>query len=278
MKMMCLFWRTTVVGLYVMPLVASIPVAASQTAVPTSSLLEIQAVKAAKPPVIDGVVDEGEWQGAVTATNFIQYEPRRGEQSGSRTEALVLYDAGHLYVAFRAWDAEPITAQLTQRDADLLRDDAVVLVVDSTNDRRSGYYFITNALGTQADGRISDDGRTSEATWDAPWQSAAMRTDYGWSAEFSIPLSSIRYASGERQSWGINFGRSRRRNLELSFWSGPLDNQWRGCGGGPRPPRRVPHPARRHHRRCFALPPGAGGQVSAGEAGRGRPPCPTAAA
>ena len=55
-------------------------------------------------------------------------------------------------------------------DADLLRDDAVVLVVDSTNDRRSGYYFITNALGTQADGRIADDGRSSEATWDAPWQ------------------------------------------------------------------------------------------------------------
>jgi len=77
-----------------------------------------------------------------------------------QTEALILYDAGHLHIAFRAWDEEPITAQLTQRDADLLRDDAVVLVVDSTNDQRSGYYFITNALGTQADGRISDDGRS----------------------------------------------------------------------------------------------------------------------
>ena len=80
--------------------------------------------------------------------------------SDSQTEARVLYDAGHLYVAFRAWDSEPVTAQLTQRDADLLRDDAVVLVVDSTNDRRSGYYFMTNALGTQADGRLADDGRT----------------------------------------------------------------------------------------------------------------------
>src|SRR5258705_1484174 len=192
MKMMCLFWRTTVVGLYVMPLLASIPVAASQTAVPTSSLLEVQAVKAAKPPVIDGVVDEGEWRGAVAATNFIQYEPRRGEQSGSRTEALVLYDAGHLYVAFRAWDSEPITAQLTQRDADLLRDDAVVVVIDTTNDRRSGYYFITNALGTQADERIADDGRTTEPIWDAPWHSHAGRTDDGCAAEFIIPHTSVR--------------------------------------------------------------------------------------
>src|SRR6266850_2570757 len=245
MKMMCLFWRTTVVGLAVMPLLASIPVAAAQTVRPTSSLPEIQAVKAGKPPVIDGVVDEGEWQGAVTATNFIQYEPRRGEQSGSRTEALVLYDAGHLYVAFRAWDSEPITAQLTQRDADLLRDDAVVVVVDTTNDRRSGYYFITNALGTQADGRIADDGRSADSSWDAPWQAAAKRTDYGWSAEFSIPLSSVRYVAGDRQTWSINFGRSRRRTLELSFWSGPLDNQWRVSEAGRLTQLSVPAPADR---------------------------------
>jgi len=245
MKMMCLFWRTTVVGLAVMPLLASIPVAAAQTVRPTSSLPEIQAVKAAKPPVIDGVVDEGEWQGAVTATNFIQYEPRRGEQSGSRTEALVLYDAGHLYVAFRAWDSEAITAQLTQRDADLFRDDAVVVVIDTTNDRRSGYYFITNALGTQADGRIADDGRTTEPIWDAPWESAARRTDDGWSAEFSIPLSSVRYAAGYRQTWGINFGRSRRRTLETSFWSGPLDNQWRVSEAGHLTSLSVPPPVDR---------------------------------
>jgi hypothetical protein len=104
--------------------------------------------------------------------------------------------------------------------------------MDTTNDRRSGYYFITNALGTQADGRIADDGRTTEPIWDAPWQSAARRTDYGWSAEFSIPLSSVRYAAGDGQTWGVNFGRSRRRTLETSFWSGPLDNQWRVSEAG----------------------------------------------
>jgi uncharacterized protein DUF5916/cellulose/xylan binding protein with CBM9 domain len=217
---------------------------AQSVGVPTASPA-IEAVKAMKPPVIDGAVGEDEWHAAMPVAGFIQFEPQRGERSPSRTEALVLYDAGHLYVAFRAWDAEPITAQLTQRDADLLRDDAVVVVIDSTNDRRSGYYFITNALGTQADGRISEDGRSVEATWDAEWQSAAMRTEYGWSAEFSIPLSSIRYAAGERQTWGINMGRSRRRTLELSFWSGPLDNQWRVSEGGRLTQLSVPAPVDR---------------------------------
>ncbi|MBF8305099.1 MAG: Carb-bd dom fam9 protein [Acidobacteria bacterium] len=206
--------------------------AGAQTTVPRANSHSIAAVRAMQPPVIDGEIGEDEWNAAAVATDFIQFEPRRGDPSQVRTEALVLYDAGHLYVAFRAWDAEPITAQLTQRDADLGRDDSVAVVLDTTFDRRSGYYFLTNALGTQADGRIAEDGRISESSFDAPWQSAARRTDYGWSAEFSLPLSSVRYAAGKSQVWGINFGRSRGRTLEVSYWSGPLDSQTRVSQAG----------------------------------------------
>jgi len=226
-------WRTCAAAGIAVGTVCLNDIAGAQTpaALPRASF-DIAAVRIIKPPIIDGVVDDIEWSGAVAVTSFIQYEPRRGDRSDVRTDALVLYDAGHLYVAFRSWDTEPITAQLTQRDADLLRDDAVAVVIDTTFDRRTGYYFITNALGTQADGRISDDGRSTESSWDAPWQSAATRTDYGWSAEFSIPLSSIRYAAGENRTWGINLGRSRRRTLELSFWDGPLNSQWRVSEAG----------------------------------------------
>ena len=222
--------------------------AAAQGPTPPSapaSPFVLKAVKAGKPPVIDGIVGADEWRGAALATDFIQYEPRRGEPSGVRTEALVLYDAGHLYVAFRAFDAEPITAQFTQRDSDLSRDDAVAIVLDTVSDHRSGYYFVTNALGTQADGRISDDGRTSDGSWDAAWRSAARQTDQGWTAEFDIPLSSLKYAAGDDKTWGINLGRSRRRTLEVSFWSGPLDSLWRVSQAGRLTGLSVPPPADR---------------------------------
>src|SRR2546422_11702084 len=115
--------------------------AGAQNTVPNSN--EIVAVRTAMPPVIDGVIGEDEWKGAAIATGFIQYEPQRGEPSGVRTEAIVLFDAGHLYVAFRVWDGEPITAQLTQRDADLFTDDAVAVVVRTTPRKTSRYLFIT---------------------------------------------------------------------------------------------------------------------------------------
>ena len=63
--------------------------------------------------------------------------------------------------------------------------------------------------------RIADDGRQTDGSWDAPWQSAARRTDFGWTAEFAIPLTSIKYAAGENRRWGINLGR-RIRDLRLS--------------------------------------------------------------
>ena len=49
---------------------------------------DVQAVRAAKPPVIDGVVDDDEWRGAVVVSDFVQFEPRRGEPSTARTEAV----------------------------------------------------------------------------------------------------------------------------------------------------------------------------------------------
>jgi hypothetical protein len=206
---------------------------------------EMKAVRASKPPVIDGVVDEEEWRGAPVASDFVQFEPERGEPSTVRTEALVLYDAGHLYVAFRAWDREPLTAQLTQRDADLFGDDSVIVMLDSYGDRQSAYYFQTNVVGTQADGRIVDDGRQADGSWDAPWRSAARRTEFGWTAEIAIPLTSIKYATGDDRWWGINFGRSRRRTLEFSTWAGPLDNRARVSQAGRLTGLTVAAPARR---------------------------------
>ncbi len=210
------------------------------------SLLQVQAVRASSAPIIDGVLAEGEWNGAALAAEFIQYEPQRGDPAQARTEALVMYDETHLYVAFRVWDPEPLTARLTRRDAELLEDDAVVLVLDSHFDRQSAYYFITNPLGTQADGRVANDGRTVDDTWDATWSSATQSTEDGWTAEIAVPFSSIKYAAGQDKTWGVNFGRSRRRNLEISFWAGPLDNQFRVSQAGALTGLDVPPPVRRH--------------------------------
>jgi hypothetical protein len=71
-------------------------------------------------------------------------------------------------------------------------------------------------------------------------------TDYGWSAEFAIPFASLKYAAGQGRQWGINFGRERRRTLEFSSWSGPLDNVARVSQAGALVALNLEPPAKRH--------------------------------
>ena len=226
---------------------------AAQTNQPPDTSFTMAAIQIATPPVIDGVIGDGEWPRAAHATDFIRFEPQRGTQSPWRTDAMVLYDSIQIYVAFVVWDPDAPAAQLTRRDAQLLNDDAVVLLLDTHNDQQSAYYFMTNLLGTQSDGRVANDGRTVDDTWDAAWQTAAARTDSGWTVEMAIPFRSMSFASGEDRTWGINFGRSRRRTLEVSYWAGPLENQWRVSQAGAITGLQIAPPSQRHQVIAYGL-------------------------
>ena len=168
------FARGFLMGSLLLLLLAAAPPAQSQ-----DTLFQASAVMAQAPPVIDGEVTDEEWAAAPLFTDFIQFEPRRGEPSAVRTEARILYDSAFIYVAFKGWDPDPVTAQLTRRDSDLVNDDSFVVLLDTFRDRQSAYLFAVNPLGTQADARVINDGRTSDATWDEAWRSEARIQEWG---------------------------------------------------------------------------------------------------
>lgn len=191
--------------------------------------LTIEAIILAEKPTIDGVLDEEVWATAAVAQGFVQFVPEFGEASPFRTVVLVGYTAEALYVAFRCFDPEPdrLAAAITSRDGELDKDDAVAVLLDTFHNRRTAYYFATNLLGVQADGKVADNGRTIDEKWDAAWESASTPSTDGWTAEFSIPLQMLRFKSGDDVSWGLNFFRFVPRRLETSVWSGPGESEWR---------------------------------------------------
>ena len=54
--------------------------------------------------------------------------------------------------------------------------------------------------------------------WDASWTVRTRVTDVGWTAEFEIPLISLRYGT-KPQVWGVNFQRNISRSREQLFWA-----------------------------------------------------------
>ena len=190
----------------------------------------IEARRADTPPNIDGILDDLAWESAPLVNQFVQQEPKIGEPSTERTEVRLLYDSGHIYIGVHAFDSEPtgVVATEQRRDADrLLDEDNFQVILDTFNDSRNGYMFVTTPLGAKLEQQISEEGENSgrgtnsniNRNWDGIWETAARITEDGWTAEISIPTSTLRFSNSETQSWGINFMRSVTRKHEIAYWA-----------------------------------------------------------
>jgi hypothetical protein len=194
-------------------------------------LAQVQARLATVPPSIDGRLDDPVWQEAVPIDAFYQREPVLGAPASERTVVRILYDAGHIYLAFECFDSNPqgIVANQMRRDADLGENDNVEVIFDTYNDRRGGVFFSTNPLGARRDMLLTNEGRSRNEAWDRVWTSRAQIHAAGWSAEIAIPFDQLRYAAGTEGTWGINISRTiRRKNEKVFLLPPPLSYGSRG--------------------------------------------------
>ena len=170
--------------------------------------------------IIDGVLDEPIWSARPTIGDLIQRQPDPGTVPSERTDVRLLYDDEHLYIGVMAYDSEPHRVIGTQmaRDARLMSDDRIEILLDTFRDQRSAFYFATNPAGALVDGLTFANGELN-TDWDAIWHVRTRRTDEGWVAEFSIPFKSLRFPA-DRSVWGFNFSRNIYRKLEDIRWSG----------------------------------------------------------
>ncbi|MEO8623172.1 MAG: DUF5916 domain-containing protein [bacterium] len=186
--------------------------------------LVIRATRAVVRPVIDGRIDEPIWATATVATAFVQRTPEPGRPASQRTEARQLVDGDALYIAMHLEDTAPdsIVTAMMRRDGDGNSDWAHVFV-DSYNDKRTAFHFAVNPSGVKRDGFISGNSEWNEDMgWDAVWDVATRRDSSGWTAEFRIPLSQLRFAGSAGAggaTWGIELARDIARRGERSYWA-----------------------------------------------------------
>lgn len=191
----------------------------------------IQIKKAKSSPVIDGILTKGEWTQFDSAFNFTQLEPLKGLPASERTIAFVTYDSLNFYVAFKCFQKSNVIANVQTRDQLRKSDDAVILVIDTYNDNRSGFAFGINPIGTQTDLKINDDGRINNYNRDLEWESKTKVYDWGWTVEIAIPFGSIKFNPTIDQ-WGINFGRILPSNNETCWWSPDMTDDFRMSQNG----------------------------------------------
>ncbi len=210
----------------------------SSEASPVTSTRVAEAMEAQEPPVIDGAVEDAIWATAQIITDFVQAEPYEGEPATEKTEVRLLYDETHLYLGVICYDTDPsgIITTDARRDSSLDDTDSFRVVFDTYLDRQNGFVFGTNPAGIEYDGQVTNEGEGGgggpgfrraqggsgggfNLNWDASFVVRSRVGDFGWSAEFAIPLRTLRYESAKPQVWGLNFQRNIRRKREETYWS-----------------------------------------------------------
>ena len=168
---------------------------------------------------IDGALDEAAWSAATPATNFTQQDPHEGQPATQRTEVRFLYDADALYIGARMFDslgARGIRTQLTRRDQ---QDDGdyLTFVFDTYHDHIGRTFFQVNPSGVKFD--AGQNSPNADPAWDPVWEVATKVDAQGWTAEFRIPFSQLRFSRDSVQTWGMQIWRLVSRLNEVSMWS-----------------------------------------------------------
>lgn len=163
---------------------------------------------------IDGHLNEAAWAAAPVTDNFTQIDPEEGKPASEPTEVRVLYDNDALYVGVRLRDTGQIIGRLGRRDMPLGDSDWFGMMIDSYHDHRTAFGFDVNPAGVKRDEATTID--VDDNSWDAVWDAATSVDSAGWTVEYRIPFSQLRFSGADVQTWGVQFERIIGRRHEYA--------------------------------------------------------------
>jgi hypothetical protein len=202
------------VALIAVPLIA-------QTPFPAPAPIAIHRTSA--PIVIDGDLSDAGWQDAAKVDQFFETSPGNNVVPKVRTIVSLAYDDRYFYIGVRSEDPEPnkIRAPYVERDGVLGTDDNIAVFLDTRGDKRIGLELRVNPRGIQGDGFYDDAGSVEDFSPDYFYDTAAKVDAGGWSAEYRIPFSSLRYSS-RNPTWNILVWRNYPRDFRYAFHTAPI--------------------------------------------------------
>lgn len=185
-------------------------------------------------PLVDGeVLNDAVWNQIPPFGNLIQAQPNFGRAASEKTEIRVAYSDDTFYLSVVCYDTQPedLVVSDARRDANLDNTDAFIFILDTYKDGQNGFIFGTNSLGVEYDAQVDNEGQGNtnvnrqqggtiggfNLNWDASWEVRTQVGDFGWSAEFAIPLRTLRFQPDK--DWGFNVRRNIRKSNEIVYWS-----------------------------------------------------------
>ena len=160
-----------------------------------------------QPPVIDGKLDDPAWRAAAVRTPSPSTSPTRARRPPNAPSCASLYDDRNAlrrrrlpadHVAGRAAAACAATASCRPTASGSTSTAGATASAPSTS--RSTPPACCPTASTSTTSSYSTD-------WDAVWEAKVADTGHGYSVEFRIPLSALRFSALPVQDWGFQVRR-----------------------------------------------------------------------
>lgn len=179
----------------------------------------------AKPPVLDGRIDEAAWQDAPWTEDFLDIEGIVKAKPEYRTRAKMLWDNDNLYIAAELEEPH-VLATVARHDEVIFQDNDFEVFINPDGDNHNYYELELNARNTTWDlylPRPYKDGGSAENAFELTGMKSGVHVkgtlnnpadrDEGWSVEIAIPWRSLSQHTRqfcpprEGDQWRANFSR-----------------------------------------------------------------------
>jgi hypothetical protein len=158
--------------------------------------------------IIDGKLNEKEWQNAQVLNDFHVTVPFSLESTPLETQTLFYSDDDGLYVAFiNAQDEESRVRRRHPRDRNQ-DSDANIVVIDFDNNGNNAYMLGVSLSNSLIDATVTNENQTDK-DWDGEWFAKTSESDENWYSEFFIPWTMVPMGQqeGEQRTIGVSVQR-----------------------------------------------------------------------
>ncbi|WP_373514361.1 DUF5916 domain-containing protein [Persicitalea sp.] len=170
--------------------------------------------------VLDGRLDEPDWQAAEVTSPFRQTFPYDTSAAVQQTETRMTFDDENLYISYVIYQPRNYAVQSLRRDFPQGGGtDLIIVNLDTFKDKQNAFHFAVNPYGVQREGLLSN-GVDVTNDWDNKWYTEVTNFDDRWVVELAIPFKTLRYKITEgTNEWNVNFFRNNLDINERSAWA-----------------------------------------------------------
>ena len=171
--------------------------------------------------LIDGNLNEPEWNLANESGNFYQFFPTDSLPANQPTNFKILYSDDYIYFGVTAYARNnDFVVSSLKRDFGGTSNDNISIILDTFNDESNGYFFGVTPYGVKRDGLISEGGGTRNGfniNWDGKWDADAKIYDNYYTIEVRIPFNTLKFIEGQTK-WRFRPYRWNIQDNEQSTW------------------------------------------------------------